>query len=298
MAADYGLVPKARQLLIRLKDEGGRRDLIDRLGEFFPQATDFAWLTDDNDEVFRGAFHLEQLEDAAGHWTGGWLDSEQYNRFWGCVSGYSEEIGTGELEKFIEGLLARWEQDAASAQYEPADHAELDDDPRFLSVGPVDGYAGWWQGYDDVEGVWKYVRSAGVLPDDRTRGWVISSVAFPEPPATAQAGEAQFGGTGATAEERAEAVYAQVLADLEDTELTADERTRIWHDIWARVSAVSAWGSRSAAEIAAAIVDEFLAQILYEDGDKDKEVDGDELIAEIQAIRTLLLEHARSPGAD
>ncbi len=295
MAADYGLVPKARHLLMQLKDKGGRADLIDRLGEFFPQATDFAWLTDDNDEVFRGAFHLEQQADAAGQVTGGWLDSEQYFRFWGCVSSYSEEMGTGEIETFLQGLLTGWEQDAASAQYEPAGYAEPYDEPRFGSIGPVDGYADWWQGYDSVDGVWKYVLSAGVLPDDRTRGWVVSSIAFPVPSEAAEADEAEFNGAETT-EERAGAVYALVLEDVADTELTSEERARVWNDIWARVSAVSEWGPGSAAPIAAAVVDEFFTQILR--ADQDQEVDGDELIAEIQAISALLLEHAKSSGAD
>jgi hypothetical protein len=268
------LVDKAREVLLRLKEVDSATGLVDRLGEFFPQQTDLAWLTGTS---FEDAFAREQQKSPTGEITGGWLDTRQYNQFWGYIRDYSEDTGPGQFATFLEGLLAGWE-DAAATAYQLPESAPPVGTPRFQAVEQVEGYPGWWQGYDSVDRVWKYVWTAGAVPDDQTYGWTISLQSSGEQPATQ--------------EERAKSVYALVLAEV--IEPTAEELELIWSGVWAKVTATDAsaagWNSGSAAEIADEVANDHFGRILQE----GEEVDAAELITEIQAIRALLIQHARS----
>jgi hypothetical protein len=177
----YDDIQKAKVIIGGLRDyDGGRyRDLLERLGEFFPHAGEFAWL-DQNDPVLGQCFTSAE---------GGWLEPDDAAEFWqfigeADVSGEVAEPPPG-LITFLRGLTDRW-QGAASApgQADLATPVVGPGEPRFQQVGPVGGdYPGWWQGYDTVDGVWKYVHGGDGQPTDQTPGWAISEAAFAAAPA-------------------------------------------------------------------------------------------------------------------
>lgn len=290
MAEDIALVPRARQALLRLKETDGRTDLTDRLGEFFPHEDGLGWLTDYDDEPFREAFFRDQMVMPSGEIAGGWLDPAQHAEFWGYIREYSPASDTSQLAGFLERLLTSWEQAAATSAVQPEAPEAIGGSLRFDKVGRVDGYPGWWQGYDVVEGVWKYVRATDT-PGDQTSGWLISAHAFPEMSAEGSKLQAQ-----GTADEHARAVYALVLEEA--TDLTQEETDLIWSDIWARVTAahgsVEGWTSGSGAEIADEVLNAHFSRLLAQ----PEEAVADDLIAELQAIRVLLMEHARSQSSE
>ena len=178
---DQTRMQKAKDILEALKkSERGRPDLVQRLDEFSPVR-----------ERLRLARSAQRrglprcLRPGAGHNgpdQGGWLYREQYTDFWNCVESYSdekgfEEQGFDELANLLDRLLDEWEM----AVREPTTAtAAVRAEPRFERTGSVPGYEdeGWWQAYDSVDGVWKYVQ-ADTAPTDQTLGWVIQSVAFP-----------------------------------------------------------------------------------------------------------------------
>jgi hypothetical protein len=63
-----------------------------------------------------------------------------------------------------------WSAVAGNASPEPATATTVTAVSRFVSVGPVDGRPGWWQGYDNDDQTWKYV-AATDTPSDQTTGW-------------------------------------------------------------------------------------------------------------------------------
>ncbi len=190
----YDDIQKAKVIIGGLRDyDGGRyRDLLERLGEFFPHAGEFAWL-DQNDPVLGQCFTSAE---------GGWLEPDDAAEFWqfigeADVSGEVAEPPPG-LITFLRGLTDRW-QGAASApgQADLATPVVGPGEPRFQQVGPVGGdYPGWWQGYNTVDGVWKYVHGGDGQPTDQTPGWAISEAAFAAGRGGAQA-DAQTGAQAA-----------------------------------------------------------------------------------------------------
>lgn len=206
MPADIALMPIAQQMLLDLKDgDATGRALVERIGEFFPQATDFEWLTNPDSKTFLEAFFNEESST-------GWLTGNEYNEFWGYAADYSDYLehqdatqvafdGRAGLANFLTPVLEHWE--TAAQQAAPAI------DPA--TIGTVDGYPGWWQGYDGQEGVWKYAQSA-VRPGDDAEGWIIS---------------AQVDWN----EQRANTIYSTALARRPDLDQDA-----AWDAIWQAVS--------------------------------------------------------------
>jgi hypothetical protein len=170
------MTQKAKAVLKSVRDgDGGRhRSLMERLGEFFPQSRDFAWLDDDYDLSVGQLFNCED---------GGWLENTEDAEFWQIVEGL--DTGTegwqapDGLVKLLERTVDGWERAASVVSTDVPD--DLADGPRFLSIEPVADadLLGWWQGYDSYDEVWKYVHTGDAPPDDQTPDWVISSVAFP-----------------------------------------------------------------------------------------------------------------------
>jgi hypothetical protein len=170
MPADIALMPIAQQMLLDLKDgDATGRALVERIGEFFPQATDFEWLTNPDSKTFLEAFFNEESST-------GWLTGNEYNEFWGYAADYSDYLenqdasevafeGHSGLVTFLTPVLAQWETASQQSVTELID-------PE--TIGTVDGYPGWWQGYDGQEQVWKYTQSAE-KPGDRADGWIVSA---------------------------------------------------------------------------------------------------------------------------
>jgi len=176
-------VQKAKAVMRGLRDhhDGQYRGLLERLGEFMPHAADFAWL-DENDPTLGQCFTSE---------AGGWLEPGEDAEFWSDVASANASEEGGEppsgLIAFLQGLVGRWEAAAAApAQADPAMPVGGGaGGQRFQQVEPVQGgeYPGWWQGYDSVDGVWKYVHGGSEPPGDQTPGWAIGEVAFAATPA-------------------------------------------------------------------------------------------------------------------
>lgn len=179
---DYLLAHKAKTVLtaLRDRDEGHQHALLARLGQFFPHAAGFGWLEDENDTTLQVCFTSE---------PGGWLEADQDAEFWQLIVGTDtdqpEWIPPAALVPLLERVAATWEgagTAAAAAQEQDAAGGQADL-PRFTTVQPVPGddYPGWWQGYDTLDQVWKYVQHGDVQPDDQTTGWAVGAVAFAEP---------------------------------------------------------------------------------------------------------------------
>src|SRR5579859_4103485 len=142
MPADIALMPIAQQMLIDLKDGGGAGStLVERIGEFFPQARDFEWLTDPNSKTFLEVFFNEESST-------GWLTGSEYNEFWGYVADYSDYLesddagevafeGRSGLATFLTPVLDQWE--AAPQQQQQQQPAAMID---LASIEPVEGYPG------------------------------------------------------------------------------------------------------------------------------------------------------------
>lgn len=206
-------IQKAKVVMGGLTDYGGGqyRGLLEGLGEFFPNAGDLAWL-DQDDPILGQCFTSE---------AGGWLEPGEDSEFWQLVAGadISEEgcEPPPRLITFLQGLVSRWQGAAhVPAQGDPASTAGIGE-PRFDQVGPVqgEGYPGWWQGYDTVDGVWKYVYSGSGQPTDQTPGWATSEVAFAAAQAATQAG-AHAGASGAVDIEDSEPDIADLPAPLQE----------------------------------------------------------------------------------
>lgn len=176
---DYVLAHKAKTVLtaLRDRDEGHQRALLVRLGQFFPSGTGFGWLEDESDTTLQVCFTSE---------PGGWLEADQDAEFWQLIVGIDTDqrewnLPAG-LVSALERMAAAWEgaANAPAAFQEQAAVSGQADLPRFTNVEPVpDGnYPGWWQAYDTLDQVWKYVQHGDVPPDDRAAGWVEGAVAF------------------------------------------------------------------------------------------------------------------------
>ena len=185
---DYVLAHKAKTVLtaLRDRDEGHQRALLARLGQFFPHGAGFGWLEDENDTTLQACFTSE---------PGGWLEDVQDAEFWQLIVGIDtdqpEWVLPSALVPLLERVAAGWEgAGTAPAADQEADAGAQADPPRFTNVErvPGEGYAGWWQGYDTRDQVWKYVQSGDVRPDDRVAGWAAGDVAFAGPVASAAAG--------------------------------------------------------------------------------------------------------------
>jgi hypothetical protein len=169
MPADIALLPKAQQMLLHLKDSDATgRALVERIGEFFPQATDFEWLTNPDSKTFLEVFYNEESST-------GWLTGDEYNEFWGYAADYSDYLenqdpsqvtfeGRTGLTAFLDPMLVHWET--------AAQQSATTVDPE--TIGKVDGYPGWWQGYNSQERVWKYRQSAE-KPGDGAEGWLVGA---------------------------------------------------------------------------------------------------------------------------
>jgi hypothetical protein len=179
---DYVMAEKAKTVLraVRDGDDGRHRELMVRLGEFFPAALDFAWLDDDNDLTIQTCFTCED---------GGWLEQYEDTEFWQIIVGL--DVGqTGwavpeALVQLLERMVGAWESASSTpvAAYDESGDGAQPGAARFTGIERVPGadYPGWWQGYDSLDQVWKYVQHGDWAPDDWTPGWAVSAVAFAEP---------------------------------------------------------------------------------------------------------------------
>ena len=173
MAVETYQVTKAKQVLAL----PGYSYLTERLGEYFPH-NDSSWLTDENDSAF--AQHL--TSDA-----GGWLSPQQDHEFWTLIQEASDTEPSDSLVSWLGALLDGWgaaladgEEDTSPGQEEPGAGPGGETVPRFSEdqIAPVGAdYPDWWQGYDQVEGVWKYLKSSTKPASDWT-GWMVSDQAF------------------------------------------------------------------------------------------------------------------------
>jgi hypothetical protein len=181
MTADDALVTKARTVL----QLSGYSDLTEKLGEYFPHSG-MSWLTDDSDRAFAEAF-------TSG--SGGWLTSAQDSEFWGLIEGASETGTDDSLARWLQGLIGQWGAPGSGAEAAEPDAGPLGANPapRFdeEKIAPVgDGYPGWWQGYDYLDGAWKYLRS-DTKPTGQSSGWLPSDAAFAQMQAGVQPPPAQ-----------------------------------------------------------------------------------------------------------
>ncbi|HEY3869614.1 MAG TPA: hypothetical protein VGM10_14730 [Actinocrinis sp.] len=180
---DYVMAQKAKTVLtaVRDGDDGRHRPLMVRLGEFFPAAQDFEWLDRDEDQTIETCFTSED---------GGWLEQYEDVEFWQIVIGLDiAQPGWAvpeSLVQLLDRMVTAWESAASTpvAAYDESAGAQSDT-PRFTGIERVPGadYPGWWQGYDTLDQVWKYVENGDWAPDDWTQGWAVSAVAFAEPAA-------------------------------------------------------------------------------------------------------------------
>src|SRR5215469_2578574 len=169
MPADIALLPTAQQMLLHLKDSDATgRALVERIGEFFPQAADFEWLTNPDSKTFLDVFFNEQSST-------GWLTGDEYSEFWGYAADYSDYLqnedpsqvafeGRAGLATFLTPMLVQWETAAQQSVTRV--------DPE--TIGKVKGYPGWWQGFDRQEQVWKYRQSAE-RPGEEADGWLVGA---------------------------------------------------------------------------------------------------------------------------
>jgi hypothetical protein len=147
--------------------------LIDRLAEYFPH-TDTSWLTDENDPAFGEAFTAD---------GDGWLTTQQDSQFWSLISEASETEASDALSNWLQVLLDEWGArgappgvDEAAGDVDTAEPVQRFNDDEITPVG--EDYPGWWQGYDYLEGEWKYIESTEA-PTGESEGWMVSDVAFP-----------------------------------------------------------------------------------------------------------------------
>lgn len=261
MPVDLDLVQPAQQMLWSLGEaDSAGASLRDRLGEFLPHAG-LAWLHEPvDDPVFLAAFWNDRSPDV-------WLVGPDYEEFWRQARNYaalsSGEVGAfdfGPLAEFLNRLLSGWESAASHAGMEATERAGV----RYQNIGSVEGYPeGWWQGYDSIEQVWKYLKPGtvplGAVPDDRTTGWLLSSQAFPPVPATVSA-RAGTNRAATTRQQCAETVYAFVLQKAPGA--SYDEQQRIWNEIWNAVGVTEStgWNQQHALTIADQILNAHLVR--------------------------------------
>jgi hypothetical protein len=86
MPADLALLPIGQRMLVQLKNaDTTGLTLIERIGRFFPQSTDFEWLTNPDSRTFLDVFYNEESST-------GWLTNDEYNEFWGYASDYCDFV--------------------------------------------------------------------------------------------------------------------------------------------------------------------------------------------------------------
>jgi hypothetical protein len=173
MAVEDSEVIKAKSVLQLPAYES----LTERLGEYFPN-TDMGWLTDEYDKNFAKYFTSDE---------GGWLTGEQDAEFWNLMRGSSKEEPSDAVSNWLSMLLDQWGRkepsQAEDGESEEADAGdEVDAGSRFAEdqitlVGP--DYPDLWQGYDQVDEVWKYITSSS-KPTGESSGWMLSEEAFAE----------------------------------------------------------------------------------------------------------------------
>ncbi|HEY3871929.1 MAG TPA: hypothetical protein VGM10_26440 [Actinocrinis sp.] len=118
-------------LALNATDDG--LPLVQRLGEYFPNETDAAWLTTPGDVAFRDAFCQETSQ-------GGWFTAADHAEFWGLVDEYdpdAQTLGFESLKAFLERVLAMWETQTGQLSAEPQPESVADQQQRAESVYAV-----------------------------------------------------------------------------------------------------------------------------------------------------------------
>ncbi len=167
----------------RLADQGaGARadDLLRPLDEAVSSGADFTALTaelvteyqatlgagaDQQEPDATAASRLSAPEPVEGY-SGWWQAYDHDEQVWKYVAS-AQQPGADTT-----GWIPADQMDWAAADGGSSPQAAADGgSAQFASIDRVEGYAGWWQGYDSNEQVWKYVESADT-PGDHTTGWI------------------------------------------------------------------------------------------------------------------------------
>jgi hypothetical protein len=138
-------------------------------------------------------YHLNPLFHGTADWQAeadtqfetsftSWLTDDQASKLTELAGAATDQAGADSLAQWFTQLLTEWasaaqqhqyDQAAVPAQGQPAASAQ----PRFTGVQRVEGYSGWWQGYDTAASTWLYVHSADT-PTDATAGWMSQNDAY------------------------------------------------------------------------------------------------------------------------
>lgn len=176
MAVEDSEVIKAKKVL-QLPDY---ERLTERIGEYFPN-TDLGWLTDEYDKNLAKYFSSDD---------GGWLTPAQDTEFWNLIGSSSETEASDSVSNWLSTLLDGWSQvpPGQPEASESGDGGTVDtvsrfDEDQITLVGS--DYPDMWQGYDQVDEVWKYVTSTS-KPTGESSGWMLSEEAFAEVDDSAQ----------------------------------------------------------------------------------------------------------------
>jgi hypothetical protein len=275
---------RAQDALKHLRDVDGRSDLVDRLGAFVPGSSGDDWLSP-GDQGFSDAFGQEPG-------ARGLFDAQQYAEFWGYCREYDGDQDLAPLAGFLERVLAGWD---TAAREQPPAAADTEGAPRYIEIAPVPGYPEWWQSYDVLDEQWRYARSA-TAPDPGTADWVDYSTAFPEtedPVLPGSGGPAEDAGQARPVDPgtASQTVFDRVMSELtepdEDAEVppevTEQERTELWNQVWAEVHQAAAdWGRSQEDRIVDTVVQAYLQRLEQQDDSADL------LLAEIQSFIDLL----------
>jgi hypothetical protein len=165
---DNGQVMKAKQVL----QNPGYGNLMEQLGGYLPQGGS-SWLTDSDDYTLAHVLTSD---------AGGWLSAEQEYEFWSLIEETSETDTNSALTDWLENLLNEWGAGGRVAGQDEEETSTLcvTSEQRFVAdqITPVAAeYPDWWQGYDYIDGDWKYLKSqdkpVGDSPD-----WISREEAF------------------------------------------------------------------------------------------------------------------------
>jgi hypothetical protein len=215
MTADAAQLASVKELLKREEC----RPLAERLAEFFP-GPGISFL-DEPDSLLGQCFRPDT--------EGGWLSAGEDAELWQLVREASETGSSSQFEAWLSGLLSGWESAAAAQEARESAGAAA---PRFdeARITAMEGYPGWWRGYDSVEGAWKYIESSQ-RPSSQSSGWTVD--------------------TDAMRESAADSIFAAAMAELREDgmEPTDRERQEIYREIWAAVFAALALTPRQSEAI-------------------------------------------------
>lgn len=173
-----------------LRDAVGQADadhgaaLVDWLGALLnrePSSEGAETARDDTSgEASEGDFFASITEVGDGWWAG---QDRQTGEYWYLQSDQRPDASTPGWVRQPAQESGNPADDAQawpdSAEAEPgADPADqVPEAELYVNISPVDGYPGWWVGWDTTNAQWSYV-NAGEAPDSSTPGWLTQDEAF------------------------------------------------------------------------------------------------------------------------